>query len=176
MSLISLRWKNSKSVDHLIRDARVAQGELERPAQGVDAIENGEIAGPGAARLGCRRRSGRRSPRPRPSAWRSSTSRTGAPGRVFGEKPFASAGRCGRSARRPPAESAACCDSFARAGRREPRENPARTRKCCSDSPRASRKSTGPGRRSPPNSDGRSTAPGRWRTGPSSCPDTHRRG
>ena len=37
------------AVDHLVRHARLAEGQLERPAEGVGAIEDGEIAGAAAA-------------------------------------------------------------------------------------------------------------------------------
>ena len=32
-----------QAVDHLVRHARVAQGELQRPAQGIDAVEDGKV-------------------------------------------------------------------------------------------------------------------------------------
>ena len=57
-----LALEELEAVDHLIGDAAFAQGELERPAQGVDAVEDGEIAGAAAAARRCRRRSARRCP------------------------------------------------------------------------------------------------------------------
>ncbi len=39
------------AVDHLVGNGELAKGELERPAQGVDSVEDGEIAGPPPAAL-----------------------------------------------------------------------------------------------------------------------------
>ena len=44
-----LALEELQAVDHLVGHAQLAQGELERPAQGVDAVEDGEIARPAAA-------------------------------------------------------------------------------------------------------------------------------
>ena len=64
-----LALEEFQAVDHLVGHAVIAQGEFQRPAQGVGAIEDGEIARPAAAGARSRRRSARRCLRPRPSAW-----------------------------------------------------------------------------------------------------------
>ena len=44
-----LTLEELQTVDHLIGDALVAEGELQRAAQSVGAVKDGEIAGPAAA-------------------------------------------------------------------------------------------------------------------------------
>ena len=142
-----LALEEFQAVDHLVGDALLAQGEFQRPAQGVGAIEDGEIAGAAAAAadlpgdprgdvLGLVALVGVGDQADRLARRRS---------RCRG--PFLSAARYGRSARRPPAGCASCCDSSAPGGRRGRWESRPRTPGCCSDWRPASRRSTGPDRR-----------------------------